>query len=405
MKVSYITMQFPVPSETFLSLDVEALRKQGHELTVYGLRPNHKQHNQLMQERDHEGLVVNNFSFKTLVLSLWFCLLHPWIFLSLLFWVVRVSFKTPKHLLKSLVLLPSVLGHFYKVYQFKPNVVHLFWGHYPSMLGYLVKRFMPDTVVSQFLGAHDLVTNYPGSAALAKNVDLLFTHSQSNLPMFEKMGIDSRRVHVILRGTKLDFPYEGSLDKFNSLDAPIFLTASRLIEEKGIDDVIKIFNHVIELYPNATLNVAGDGPYKSELIKLADRLGCSKNVVFLGHIKQSSLIKLMSNSHFFVLMSRYPSERLPNVVKEAMYQMCVVLTTQTEGINELIESNVSGYIVDKGDYLSGIDSIMNCLNNTKLSQKITVEAKSVIKERFDVKKSMQMYIDLWSMSLKRKKTP
>lgn len=396
-------MQFPVPSETFLSLDVEALRKQECELTIYGLRPNHNQHHKLMQERGHEGVVVENFSFKTLVLSFWFCLRHPLMYLSLLFWVISVLFKTPKHLLKSFVLLPSVLGHFYKVYQSKPDVVHLFWGHYPSMLGYLVKRFMPDTVVSHFLGAHDLVTNYPGSAALAKNADLLFTHSRSNLPMFEKMGIDSGRVNVILRGTKLDFPYEGSLDKFNSLDAPIFLTASRLIEEKGVDDVIKIFNHLIEFYPNATLNIAGDGPYKSELIKLADSLGCSKNVVFLGHLKQASLIKLMSNSHFFMLMSRYPSERLPNVVKEAMYQMCIVLTTQTEGIDELIESNISGYIVDKGDYLTGIDLIMNCLNNTKLSQTVTAEAKSVIQERFDVKKSMQNYIDLWSMSLKRKK--
>lgn len=396
-------MQFPVPSETFLSLDVEALRKQGHELAVYGLRPNHKQYKQLIQERGHEGLVVDNFSFKTLVLSMWFCLRHPLMFLSLFFWVVSVSFKKPKHLLKSLVLLPSVLGHFYKVYQSSPDVVHLFWGHYPSMLGYLVKRFMPSTVVSQFLGAHDLVTNYPCSFALAKSADLLFTHSKSNLPMFEKMGIDSGRVNVILRGTKLDFPHEGSLDKFNSLDAPIFLTASRLIEEKGVDDVIKIFNYIIGLYPNAKLNVAGDGPYKSELIKLADSLGCSENIVFLGHIKQTTLIRFMSNSHFFLLMSRYPSERLPNVVKEAMYQMCVVLTTQTEGINELIQSNVSGYIVGKGDYLSGIDSIMSCLKDTKLSQAITTEAKSVIKERFDVNKSMQSYIDFWSIALNRKK--
>ena len=105
-------MQFPVPSETFLSLDVEALRNQGHEVSIYGLRPKHKRHSQLMLERGHEGLVVENFSFKTLVLSLWFCLRHPLMFLSLFYWVVKVSFKTPKHLLKSLVLLPSVMGHF-----------------------------------------------------------------------------------------------------------------------------------------------------------------------------------------------------------------------------------------------------------------------------------------------------
>lgn len=398
-------MQFPVPSETFASLDVETLRTKGEKVSVHCMRLKHPQFNKLMEERGHKDLDVSHFSMSNFLSSLGFVFIHPLMLFSLCWWILSNCLNKPKHLLKSFILLPSALSIFNKLYKEKPDVVHLFWGHYPSMIGYLVKRYMPNTIVSQFLGAHDLVTNYPGSAALAKNADVLFTHSKANAPIFQEMGIDSERVNFILRGTRLDFPYEGTLDKFNSLDAPIFLTASRLIEEKGVDDVIKIFNHVIKFYPNATLNIAGDGPYKRELIKLADSLGCSKNVVFLGHIKQEMLIKLMSNSHFFLLMSRYPSERLPNVVKEAMYQMCVILTTQSEGINELIESNISGYVVDKGDYSSGIDLIMNCLNNKKLSQTIIVEAKSMIKDRFDVKKSMQKYIDLWSMSLKRRKTP
>lgn len=398
-------MQFPVPSETFASLDVETLRTKGEKVSVHCMRFKPPQFNKLMEERGHKDLEVSHFSLSNFLSSLGFLFIHPAVLFSLCWWILSNCLNKPKHLLKSFILLPSALSIFNKLYKENPDVVHLFWGHYPSMIGYLVKRYMPDTVVSQFLGAHDLVTNYPGSAALAKNADVLFTHSKANLEILEEMGIDSESVKVILRGTRLDFPYEGTLDKFNSSDAPRFLSASRLIEEKGVDDVIKIFNHITKFYPNATLNIAGDGPYKSELIKLADRLGCGKNVVFLGHINQITLIKLMSNSHFFLLMSRYPSERLPNVVKEAMYQMCIVLTTQTEGINELIESNISGYVVDKGDFSSGIDLIMNCLNNKKHSQKIIFQAKSIIQDRFDVKKSMQRYIDLWSMSLKRKKTP
>jgi glycosyltransferase involved in cell wall biosynthesis len=271
------------------------------------------------------------------------------------------------------------------------------------MVGYLVKRFMASTVVSQFLGAYDLLTNYPGSAELAKNTDVLFTHSKSNLSMFDKMGIDSQRVNVVVRGTKLDFPYEGSLDKFDSLDAPIFLTASRMIKEKGVDDVLRIFCRVVKYFPKAILNIAGDGPYKSQLIKIANDLGCGESVFFLGHINQVELIELMHNSHLFILMSRHPSERLPNVVKEAMYQQCVVLTTNTEGINDLLESGVSGYIVDKGDYLTGVELIISTLNDNKLSRSIVSEAKAVIKERFDIDRSMRAYVDLWSSTLKRKK--
>jgi len=402
MNIAYITMQFPVPSETFLSLDIEALRKQGHEVSVYGLRPKHKQHDVLMKEQGHEGLAVENFSLKTFFLSAWFCLRHPIMFFSLLYWAVKVSIKSPKHLFKSLVLLPSVLGHFQKIYQAKPYVVHLFWGHYPSMLGYLVKRFMPSTVVSQFLGAHDLVTNYSGSTVLAKDVDLLFTHSKSNLPLLEERGVDPDRVNVVLRGTKLDFPYEGSLEKFDSLDKPVFLTAARLIEEKGVDDVLRVFSKVLEHYPEAKLNIAGDGPYKTQLIKLVEDLGCSKSVFFLGHIKQTELIEHMSGSHFFILMSCYPSERLPNVVKEAMYQQCVVLTTRTEGIDELVDYGVSGFVVEKSDYSRGADCIMSCLLYPDSARSIAVAAKKVIEQRFDVDRSVKKYIELWATSLKVK---
>lgn len=403
MKITYVTMQFPVPSETFSSQDVEALRRKGYEITVYGLRTAHKEHNTLISERAHEGLVIENYSFKVFLLSLLFIFQHPLMFFILLNWVILNSFKKPKHFIKSIVLLPSTFGHFYKIYQEKPNVVHLFWGHYPSMVGFLVKRFMPKTVVSQFLGAHDLVTNYPGSYLLAQNVDLVFTHSNSNLSVLKQRGVDLSKVHVVFRGTNLQTSCVAGTDKFDEIEAPIFLTAARLIETKGVDDVLSIFSEIIKLYPHSHLNIAGDGPHKSQLVKIATDLGCSHNISFLGHVGQSELIEIMSETHFFILMSRYPSERLPNVVKEAMFQKCIVLTSDTEGIEELIDSGVSGFIVKKRDCLTSIDLILTCLRSSMISKEVALEACSVITERFDVNKSMQKYIELWEQSFKERK--
>lgn len=403
MKVSYITMQFPVPSETFASLDVESLRKQGQDVSVYGMRPKHVQFESLMAERGHAGLPVAHFSFASLLGFLAFLLRHPLMAFSLLRWIFSCCAKQPKHLFKSLVLFPSAISIFDSVFKKRPDVVHLFWGHYPSMVGYLVKKYMPNTVVSMFLGAHDLVSAYPGSVKLSKDADVIFTHSKSNLATMAGMCIDVSRVNVVVRGTKLDFPYEWSHGKFEALDSPVFLTAARLIEEKGVDDVLRVFSKVLERYPEAKLNIAGDGPYKAELIKLAEDLGCSKNVLFLGHIKQTKLIRRMSDSHFFILMSRYPSERLPNVVKEAMYQQCVVLTTRTEGIDELVNSGVSGFIVDKGDYSTATELIIRCLSYPNEAQAIAVEAKKIIEQHFDVDKSMQEYIELWEATLKEKR--
>jgi len=402
MKICYITMQFPVPSETFLSSDVEALVKLGHHISVFGLRPKHSKFKFLIEERGHTNIDVENFSFMTLIFALKFCILHPIMSLTLIHWVLNVCLKSPIMLLKSFILMPSVFGHFYKVYNSKPDVVHLFWGHYPSMLGFLVKRFMPYSVVSQFLGAHDLVSNYPGSTALAYDADLIFTHSKSNVPILEKRGIDIDKIHVIYRGIKLDFPHIVNTNKFHSTDNLLFLTASRLIKEKGVDDVLRVFSKVTDSFPNAKLYIAGDGPYKSDLLKLSVNLGCSERVFFLGHIPQSELVKYMSDSHFFILMSRSLSERLPNVVKEAMYQQCVVITTRSVGIDELVDSGVSGYVVSNLDYLACTEHVMFCLLYPDVARSICVSARNVIKQHFDVDQSMRKYIVLWTASINDK---
>ncbi|MBE0472222.1 MAG: glycosyltransferase [Methyloprofundus sp.] len=401
MNVAYITMQFPVPSETFASLDIESLRQQGQDVSVYCMRPKHVQFENLMVDRGHTRLKVTHFSFVSIIVFFTFLLRHPFMTLSLLGWVFFCCAKTPKHFFKSLVLFPSALSIFSSVLKEKPDVVHLFWGHYPSMVGYLVKKYMTNTVVSMFLGAHDLVSAYPGSVRLSEDADVVVTHSKSNLPMMAELGINVNQVNVVVRGTKLDFPVEGVDNKFKELNEPFFLTAARLIEEKGVDDVLRIFKGILNHYPRAFLYIAGDGPFRLKLEKMVSNLGLQRNVSFLGHVNQVELIKVMSKTHFFLLMSRYPSERLPNVVKEAMYQECVVVTTKTHGIDELIDHGVDGFIVEKGDWENGLDSVNTCLVDEVSAHSISVNAKQKVIDKFDVNISMNTYINFWQVAKDR----
>ncbi|WP_077579548.1 MULTISPECIES: glycosyltransferase family 4 protein [unclassified Salinivibrio] len=402
MRITYVTMQFPVPSETFASLDIDSLIGKGHEVTIIGLRNRHKDHLDLIEKRGHHKLSITHFNVNVFFRSIWFVFSHPVMFFDLLFWLV-INLKTsPRHLIKSLILIPSVLGQFHKLIKETPDVVHLFWGHYPAMFGYLVYKNMPKVVLSQFLGAHDLTTNYSPSYSLAKRVDTLFTHSRSNLDALLKKGIEPEDINIVYRGTKLNATNGISATIGRGLVDPVFLTAARLIEEKGVDDVIEIFDAISSKYPEAKLYIAGDGPYLDTLIKISNKKKCSTRIQFLGHVDQQKLIRIMNNAHFFLLMSRYPSERLPNVVKEAMYQQCVVVTTRTEGIDELIEEQHSGFIVDKRGIKAAIDRVEKCLDEPKVSKKIALNAKQRIDSVFDVDKSMEKYCEYWLRAKKRK---
>jgi len=398
MKIAYVTMQFPVPSETFASLDVETLRKKGHTMEVYGMRPNHANHKQLIKDRKHESLIIKNFSDDAFWRFLSFLTFHPFICFTLLAWVVKGCILKPKLLLKSFILFPSAIFIFSAIYRSRPDIVHLFWGHYPSMIGYLVKRYIPTSKVTMFLGAHDLMEQYPCSIALSRNADVIFTHSRSNLYMMSRLGIDTEDVKVILRGISID---KKTISKDFDSRKPSLLTAARLIEEKGVDDVLKIARSLKSSECSPVLNIAGDGPDLKRLISLVYQLDLSENVVFLGHLRQIELLDMMACSDFFVFMSRYSSERLPNVVKEAMLCECVVVTTDTMGIDELVADGTDGAVVKKGDVSSASDFIQHCLSNPKLIKKYSKEASRTIHEKFNVDRSMNDYISAWESVLNK----
>jgi glycosyltransferase involved in cell wall biosynthesis len=388
-------MQFPVPSETFASLDIEALFELGHQVDVKCMRFKNKIHDQLISERNHDKINISHLTLITLAKSLIFFLTNPIISLQLMIWVLRNTYKKPLHLLKSLVLFPSAIYIFKEINRCPPNVVHLFWGHYPSMVGYLVKKHLPNVTLSQFLGAHDLVSRYPPSIKLSHEVDFLITHCHDNLKLMKSLKIDYKRVNVIWRGTSLVNLKKEPLFNRKFENKIVFLTAARLIPEKGISNVISIFKEFNKKNANSILFVAGDGPIRSQLEEEASHYAKDERIIFLGHIDQIVLLKYMQVTDFFFLLSEYPSERLPNVIKEAMYQKCVVLTTRTPGIHELIDDGEDGIILHELNNEKITNSLQKILESNVRLSSITESAHTKIKNNFDVKVSMNKYIDLW----------
>ena len=62
----------------------------------------------------------------------------------------------------------------------------------------------------------------------------------------------------------------------------------------------------------------------------------------------SSLLAMQSAS-IFLSLSKKPSERLPNVLKEALWAGCAVISSDTEGIQELVADPSMGMIVQPDD--------------------------------------------------------
>ena len=82
------------------------------------------------------------------------------------------------------------------------------------------------------------------------------------------------------------------------------LYVGRLSGEKNVGAIIKTLAKLKDSYPDITLDVAGTGPQNDQLESLADQLGLSHNVRFLGFVPHGrQILNLYKNSEIFILAS------------------------------------------------------------------------------------------------------
>jgi len=390
MRVWYILMTFPSPTETFVANDVRALRRLGIDVSVHALRSPRHDAEQLLRERGLAGLVVTHGTTVNAMRGVGSICRHPVRAARTLWWLVRHSAR-PIHLVKGLVLLPRIFNLCDRVERDRPEVVHLYWGHYPSILGWLVLEQAPDVVVSLSLSAYDLLRGFPGSVPVAKRAHLVSTWAAANVGAIASKGVAAEAIYVCRQGVDLEHLKSRRFDKIPRR----LITAGRLISTKGMDDVLRAFALLRSKYPDATLVVLGDGADRRRLERLASHLGVHSAVLFRGHVAHDEVFEEVARAEIFLLLSRDPDERLPNVVKEAMACRCFVITTQTPGIDELIHDAVHGRVVPQGDWEGAAKWAMAALADPCTTHGMALAAQNQVIERFDLVRQMQGMLGRW----------
>ena len=125
--------------------------------------------------------------------------------------------------------------------------------------------------------------------------------------------------------------------------APALVTVARLSPEKGIDDLIRAIALLRDRGVTVTLEVAGEGPHRSELEALIQTLGLTDRVRLAGFVPHGpELVAMLDGADVFVLPSR--SEGLPHSLVEAMARALPVIATAVGGVPAFL-SHGNGIVV------------------------------------------------------------
>ncbi|NBB87590.1 MAG: glycosyltransferase [Bacteroidetes bacterium] len=398
MRVAYIMMRFPLPSETFAVRDVKALRALGVDVDVYTLRAPHPAASRLTGARDIAAVPVTHGTPMQAVRGMKVGLQHPRVATDLLRWIAHGNRHRLAHLFNGYWFSAVALSIWNTLRRDPPDVVHLFWGHYPALVGYLVEHYLPDVPLSMFLGAYDLGQQFGGTAPVLARADAVWTHAATNVaPIAALGGRAPEEVQVVPRGLALDI-IDAALVR-HGRDPLRLVATGRLIPEKGMDDVLRCMAAVRETHPGVRLTVLGQGPAREALGHQADTLGLGEAVTFLGHVSEGRVAAELAQSTAFLLLSRKPTERLPNAVKEAMAAGCVAITTQTPGIEELVTDGSTGYVVPQGAPDIAAARVAQVLERPAAHSPMRIAARRAIEERFEVTACMRQYKAGWEALL------
>jgi colanic acid/amylovoran biosynthesis glycosyltransferase len=164
--------------------------------------------------------------------------------------------------------------------------------------------------------------------------------------------------------------------------------AGRLVPKKGFDTLLTACARCLPHCPRLQLHLAGDGPERGRLARLARRLGLGNNVVFHGWLDAAAARELVAQSTILAL----PSRRLPdgdrdgiaNVLLEAMALGTPVVTTTAGGAPEIIADDVNGLLLPADDPAALAGAVRALIADPPRRERLARAARATVEKNFDL---------------------
>jgi glycosyltransferase involved in cell wall biosynthesis len=182
-----------------------------------------------------------------------------------------------------------------------------------------------------------------------------------------------------------------SLDREGKTEK-VIVAMGRLDHQKGFDILLDAFSRVRDRCPEWRLHIFGEGPLRTELEELVDKLGLTASVRLPGWTQDP--FSEFKHGDLFVLSSRF--EGFPNVLCEAMAcGMPVIATDCPRGPREIVRPGVDGLLVPPED-VHALALAMHRLMCDEVERRRLASRAAEVASRFAPDKVMGLWEELLS---------
>jgi len=295
--------------------------------------------------------------------------------------------------------------------QFQPDVVQVFFGIPSGGCAYLLEKTnnIPYVV---FLGGRDVPRPNPDPPyyrwlylTLSPIIQSIWRSAAAVVACSK--GLRELAYHTN-QSIKIDVIPDGlDLHRFFSIErnpdsTPVkILTVGRLIPRKGFQFLIQALPDICkQTNIDFRIQIVGDGPYRSELVELAENLHVTDKIEFLGSIDYDNLPKKYQEADIFTLCSL--AEGMPLVVLEAMGTGLPIIASQVQGITDLVKTGINGELFEPSDVKQLVKHLVKLIEDGE--KRVKMGKKSTeLAQGYDWKNIAQSYSELYEQVIKIEK--
>jgi glycosyltransferase involved in cell wall biosynthesis len=385
-RIAYLLHRFPSTTDTFIKREIRSLQKLGTDVQVISIwKPKeHESTPDILAEWVPDtqfALPRSAFSIACIVLTL--AVRSPMRFLA----TAHLAFLTCR---------PGVRGFIYQSFYFVEAIlaadllcrnaishVHNHIGDHSGTVTMLAANLAGIGYSITFHG-WPVFFDAKYSRIKEKVRGARFTRSisyfcRSQLMMFSECN-DPTSFKIVHCGLPIDkYRYRPPKKEIKYL-----LCVARLSSEKGHTFLIHALRQLRNRGYDLELRLAGNGPMKGQLKKLADELGLAEQVHFLGYLNEDEVIRELHSSDLFVLPSFV--EGLPVSAMEAMAVGLPVIATNIAGTSELIEDGKTGILVRPSDPEALADAAVTMIHDYPFRLHAAELGRKKVIDEFDIDK-------------------
>ena len=235
---------------------------------------------------------------------------------------------------------------------------------------------------------------------LIKRADSIRVVSQRIKNTLSKMGIDENKIIVVP-------VYTGIKTGSNSVDIElqkkykdkfVFLTLARLVKQKNLPLLIKVFKDVAKKNNQTILLIVGRGPEKKKLVSLVKKLRLEDKIFFIDWT--DDIYSYYDLADVYVLPSNY--EGWGRVIIEAASQALPIIMTDVGCAGEVVKGGKSGIVapINKEEELKR--AMLRLIQNKNSRKKLGQRAKKALADLLSKEETLKLYKKSWQKALSRK---